>query len=409
MAATLGNGTDKPADERDRQAAASRRAGTTYDRAMADTQERSGIRLGSVVGVPVILQRSWFVVAGVLMLLVGPQVTSFVPSVQGAAAYAVALAFAGLLLASVFLHELAHALVARAVGTPPTDIVLDLWGGHTAFAREVPTAGRSILVAAVGPLTNGLIAALAFLALGSVRPGGVAEVLALLLAWSNGFVAVLNALPGLPLDGGRVLEGVVWAATGARTTGTSVAGWCGRIVAVGVVGWLVGLPLVRGQRPGVVTVVWVLAVAWMLWQGASQAIRYAGWLRIAASVNAGRLMTPAVTVPSTATVADARAASHTQPADRPVPCVVVLDIYGRPAGVLDDAAFGSVPPQRADLVGVGAVARTLPQVQLRPDLSGEELVARLRADPSGEYVVVDGGRVVGVLSWSAVAAAVAAR
>jgi hypothetical protein len=79
------------------------------------------------------------------------------------------------------------------------------------------------------------------------------------------------------------------------------------------------------------------------------------------------------------------------------------------AGVLDDEALGSVPPQRAGLVGVSAVARPLPAVMLDPGLAGEELVARLQATPAGEYPVADGSRVVGVLSWRVVAAAVQRR
>jgi Zn-dependent protease len=374
---------------------------------MADTEQRPGIRLGSVAGTPVLMQRSWFVIVAVLTFVLGPQVRTYVPGIGTGAAYGVALAFSGLLLASVFLHEVAHALTAQAVGTPPTEIVLDLWGGHTAFSHEVPTPGRSILVAVVGPVTNGLIAVGALLAYRSTTQGSIAHVLLLLVWTTNGFVAVLNALPGLPLDGGRVLEGVVWALTRSRTTGTLVAGWAGRVVAVVVVLWLLGRPFVEGNRPGLVAVVWVLFVASMLWQSAGQAIRYAGWRRVAAFVSAGRLMTPAVPVPSSASVADARAAAMTS---RGAPAtVVVLDIYGRPAGVVDEAAFASVPPERAGLVPVSAVARTLPQVLLSPDLSGEDLVARLQQVPAGEYPVVDGDRVVGVLTWATVAAAVGGR
>ncbi len=374
---------------------------------MAETRERAGIRLGSVGGTPVVLQRTWFVIAGVLTFVLGPQVRSFVPGIGTGAAYVVALAFSALLLGSVFLHELAHALTAQAVGTPPTEIVLDLWGGHTGFSQEVPSPGRSILVAVVGPVTNGVIAVLALLAYRSTTEGSIAYVLTLLLWTSNGFVAVLNALPGLPLDGGRVLEGIVWAVTRSRTAGTLVAGWTGRVVALVVVYWLLVRPFLAGQPPGLVSVVWVLVVAGMLWQSAGQAIRYAGWRRVAAFVSAGRLMTPAVTVASSASVADARAVAVSAGGGPTV--VVVLDIYGRPAGLVDEAAFSSVPAERADLVPVSAVARTLPQVLVDPELAGEDLVARLQAAPAGEYPVVDGDRVVGVLSWATVAAAVAGR
>lgn len=373
-------------------------------------ERTSGFPLGRVAGTPVVLRRSWFVIAVVVAFLLGPTVVDLVPGIGVSAAYLVALGFAGLLLASVFLHEVAHALAARSVGIPPTEIVLDLWGGHTAFDREAPTPGRSVYVAAVGPLTNGLIAVASFGLWRTTSEGSVAYVVTLLLASSNGLVAVLNALPGLPLDGGRVLEGLVWALTRSRTTGTLVAAWAGRLVAVGIVTWFLVLPLLRGQRPGIVTAVWVAAIAWMLWQQASAAVRYAGWQRVAARVSAGRLMAPAVAVPAEATVADAVSAAVAGGATlgRPV-TVVVVDGSARPVAVVDEAALRAVPPDRTAWTPVAAVARALPPTVLAADVAGDQLVAALQAAGAAEYAVVDGGRVVGVLSRQAVAAAVAGR
>ncbi|WP_088319023.1 site-2 protease family protein [Kineosporia sp. R_H_3] len=387
---------------------------------MAQTQappEHAGsFRLGSVAGTPVYLRRSWFFIAVVIAFLVGPQVASYVDGIASSAAYLVGLGFAALLLGSVFLHELAHAVAARAVGTPPTDIVLDLWGGHTAFSEEIRTPGRSILVAGVGPLTNGALAVVCGLLAAVATDGGVVRGILLMLAYTNGFVAVLNALPGLPLDGGRVLEGIVWALSRSRTTGTVVAGRIGQAVAVLVVAWFVVRPLAQGYQPGVITVLWSAAIGWMLWRGATGSIRYARFRRAAQDVVVGRLMRPAVTVSGAASVADARAAVHavrppSPPATGvvpPEPLVVVLDGYGNPVGIVDETAAAAVPPERAGLVQVASVGRGLPPLVLSPHLSGEDLLARLRETPAAEYAVVDGGRVVGVLDWRTVAAVVGA-
>ena len=103
----------------------------------------AGLRIGRVLGAPVVLQPSWFLVAGVVTLLFQPRVAEALPGI-GSGAFAVAFAYALLLLLSVFLHELAHAVAARAVGTPPTHIALDVWGGHTALAQEVPSPVRRV-------------------------------------------------------------------------------------------------------------------------------------------------------------------------------------------------------------------------------------------------------------------------
>ena len=378
-----------------------------------DEHARS-IRLGSVAGTPVYLKRSWFLIAAVVTFLAGPTVQREAPGIGTSSAYLVALGFALLLLGSVFLHEVAHAVVARAAGVPPTDIVLDLWGGHTAFEREMPSPWRSVAVAAAGPATNGLIALVAGLGWAGAERGSVTWVVLALLTTSNGLVAALNALPGLPLDGGRVLEGLVWALTGSRTRGTVVAGRAGQVVAVAVVGWFVVRPVLQGYGTSVLSLVWSGAIAWMLWQGATGAVRYARFRQAAQSVVVGRLMRPAVAVSGVASVSDVRAVLHPYlpraGASGPVPpppLVVVLDGYGRPAGVVDETALAAVPPERSGLVTVGSVARGLPAVTLPAGMAGEELVGALQASPAAQYAVMDGGRVVGVLDTGAVAEALA--
>jgi Zn-dependent protease len=366
--------------------------------------DQKGLRLGTILGAPVLLMPSWFAVAAVVTLVYAPQVSSSLPEL-GNAALAVAAMFALVLLFSVFLHELAHAVAARAVGVPPTHIVLDLWGGHTAFSRELPTPGRSVLVALVGPATNGVIAVVAWMVLGTLDEQGVTRLLVMATATSNAFVALFNALPGLPLDGGRALEGVVWRITGDRAVGTLAAGWCGRAVALALVVWSLVLPLLDGRVPDLTTAIWLLLIAGLLWHGAGQAVAVGRWRRRAPSVTVERLLRPATTVPSAATVADVTAAAlAAEVAD-----VVLLDIYGRPAGVIDDPAAATVPAPRTADVAASAVARTLPaDAVLDAGLGGDALIERLQATRHPEYAVIDGqGQIIGVVVWQDVADMVA--
>lgn len=356
--------------------------------------------MGRVLGVPVILKPSWFVIAAAVTVAFAPSVRNRIPGIGGGA-YGVSFCIAVLLLLSVLMHELAHAAAAHAAGSPASAVVLDVWGGHTSFAEETAGPWRSGAVAAVGPLSNGLIAALAWVGLPSAS-GGVARLLALATVQTNILVAVFNALPGLPLDGGRVLEAVVWRLARNRQTGSIAAGWCGRGVAVGLVCWAVGvLPL---RRPGVVGAGWLILVAVLLWQGATHAIRLARWRRRAPTVSARGLLRPAVPVPSDATVAAATdAASQAGASD-----VVVLDIYGRPAAIVDAGEAAGVPVERVGQVPAGSVAHVLPTgAVVTLDLAGERLIETLEGAPSARYVVVDdAGRVVGILAWDDVAAAV---
>jgi Zn-dependent protease len=359
---------------------------------------RPGIAVGRVGPVPVYLRPSWFLVAALITLLFAPGIRSAVTVAPGLE-YLIALGFAVLLLLSVFIHELAHAGAAAATGTPATHIVLDLWGGHTAFGEESAGPWRSIGVSVVGPLSNAVLALVAEGVVLLGQPHGITRLLLEALMTSNLVVAGFNALPGLPLDGGRVLEALVWWGTGDRHAGTLVAGWSGRLVAAGLVVWTV-LGVIGGGHP-LTSGLWLLLIAGLLWQGAGQAISAAHWFRRADRAQIDELLQPAVAVPSTATVATALFAASEIGAR----AVVILDVYGRPAAIVDERSAADVPASRADQVGAAAVAHPLGEgAVLEAGLFGDALIQRLQAHPAARYAVTDRQeRVIGVLDWEDVA------
>lgn len=374
----------------------------------ADGTRPAGIRVGSVLGAPVLLRASWFVVVGLVAVAFYPTVVRTMPGSHPLQVLLVAGSFALVLFASVFLHEVAHALTARAVGSPPSFIVLDVWGGHTAFSADLLTPARSIVVAAAGPLANIVLAGTGWALRTQVDPWNVPGLLLFAMFFSNAFVAAFNALPGLPLDGGRILEGVVWAARGERATGTLAAGWGGRLVAAAVAGYAVLWPLLTRTRPDLFSTVWILAVAALLWRGAGQTVRLGQWRRRAPGVTVRSLLRPATGVSADTTVADALALGERHE----VSDLVVLDGDGRPTALLDRDAAAGVPPDRAAGLPVGEFARTLEQdAVLTDDLAGDPLVERMQESPHEEYAVLDSasGEVVGVLLWQDVAARVAGR
>lgn len=235
-----------------------------------------GWRIGTLRGVPVYLGRTWPIIAVLIVMLFGPQLQRILPEL-GARAYVVAFAYAVLLLISVLVHEASHALMGQARGYHVSRIVADLWGGHTAYDTADSTPGSSALVAVVGPLSNGVLALGAWVLLRGM-PSGVPSLLIGAIAWTNGFVALFNLLPGLPLDGGFLVDALVWKITGSRSKGMVVAGWCGRIMTILIVVWAVVLPTFRGERPSLTTVIWALLIGGFLWVGASSAIN-AGKMR----------------------------------------------------------------------------------------------------------------------------------
>lgn len=316
-----------------------------------------GWQIGRLAGVPVYLGRSWFVVAVVIIGLFGPVAADVLPSLGGWA-YAIAGVFAILLLVSVLVHEAAHALVGRACGYQVARIVADFWGGHTAYDSRDATPGRSALVAIAGPLANAALAGIGWLGLQVVDRG----VIFLLLAgftYSNAFVAAFNLLPGLPLDGGFLVDSAVWKATGSRAMGMLVAGWCGRLVTLALVWWAIGVPLMSGDRPSLTRLIYAVLIGSFLWVGASESVQVGRARRRLEKVTVSQVARVARVVPVGTPLAQVLPATPTPAREQPV--LVVADLSGRALGLLDPTAGARVPPELLWTTPVEAVLRRLPE------------------------------------------------
>jgi Zn-dependent protease len=301
----------------------------------------AGIPLGRLGGIPVILSWSWFVIAAATVALYTPVLLDAYPR-MGALNYAAAFGFALALAASVLLHELAHAWTGRAFGWPTDRIVLTLLGGHTSFGDVRGTPLASAAMSLAGPVANLVLGLAGWAVLRAVDPApGLGWALLELTAWANVIVGVFNLLPGLPLDGGRVVEALVWAATGRETRGTVVAAWAGRVLAVALAAWSVLSGLWREPT----TLLLFLLVAAFMWQGAGAALRRAVALGRLHGVSAAALAEPAVVVPVDASLAETdRFVMARRPSGPgPIPHVVALGSDRKPAGVLDPAAANAVP------------------------------------------------------------------
>lgn len=369
---------------------------------------REGITLGTVRGTPVILANSWFLIAGLTVVVFGPQLTNAYPAL-GWRGYVVAFAYSLLLLFSVFVHELAHALSAKMYKWPTHKIVLNLWGGHTEFDFDKATPGKAVVVAFAGPLTNLALAALTYPLIERLPPAtsmaeAVISILANIFMWANLLIGAFNVLPGLPLDGGRLVESIVWKATGSQEKGTVAAGWAGRIIVVALVLVVIGLPLSRGDRPEIMNLVIVLLLAGFLWAGASASIKGASIRLRLPAISAGELCVPAVGAQSDWSVAQLWSLRAARPG---VP-IVICSSDGRPSGVVDEFALKNVPAQVAGHTLASAVARRLSTGAYVPQsATGHDLVEYLSALPDKEYAVIDqSGRVIGLLSQAKVVSAI---
>lgn len=378
--------------------------GTQGQPVKSEATRKDGIPLGRIAGIPVVLAYSWFIIAGFTVIVYGPVLERNNPHL-GVAAYFVAFAYAVLLLISVLVHELAHALTAKIYHWPTEKIVLNLWGGHTQFESFTASPGRSVLVALAGPAANFVLAGGGWVLLTAGHLSGVADILANIFVWANLLIGIFNVLPGLPLDGGRLVESAVWKVTGSQEKGTVAAGWSGRIIVVALVVWFVALPLLSGERPDISLMLITVLVGGFLWVGATASIQHARLRGRLQLVAAGALAEPAVGLPETATVAQLlELAPLSVSTARARPAVVVCGPDGRPMGVVDDGAVALVPTAAAAATPLTAVSYPLGDGAYVPEWScGQELLEYLAQLDGQVYAVVDlDGAVTGLLRQSTV-------
>ena len=381
-------------EERSRTARSNRRPG---DQARPD-QARPDARLGIIIarpfGIPVYISPWWFLVAAVLVVLYSNS-GSLPGTVQGEVPrYLVAVAFVVLLYLSVLVHELSHSVVARGFGLPVRRILLYPLGGFSEIEQEPPTPGKEFLVSAAGPAMS--------LALAGIGIGvnvlfdfrGIPRVLIDRVILANLVVGVFNLLPGLPLDGGRVLRAGLWKLTGKNGYSTVLAAWAGRAIAVALV--LVAIAG-RGGPFGIDgDGIWFVAIGAFMWMSAGQALRSAKVRERLPALQARALARRAIPIPSSLPLAEAiRRADLAQ-----ARALVVVDHDAKPIAIVNEGAVIATPEQRRPWIDAGSLARTLdPDMILSADLSGMDLIEAVRRAPASEYLLVEpSGQVYGVLA-----------
>ncbi|MFI0239380.1 site-2 protease family protein [Streptomyces sp. NPDC016845] len=365
---------------------------------------RGGILMGRPFGVPVYVAPSWFLVAALITWVFGGQLDRVLPEL-GAARYLVSLFFAVAFYASVLVHELAHTVAALRFKLPVRRIQLQFFGGVSEIEKESETPGREFVLAFVGPLLSLVLSGVFYLGLMAVEPGTVPGVLLAGLMVSNLIVAAFNLLPGLPLDGGRMLRAVVWKITGKPMSGTIAAAWVGRALAVAV---LIGLPLLTqtgalggdpedvGGMDTVTDALLAAILAAIIWTGAGNSLRMARLREHLPELRARTLTRRAVPVEPATSLAEALRRANESGAR----ALVVVDPDGEPRSLVREAAIVGVPEHRRPWVAVSGLAQDLTDgMRVSAELAGEDLLDTLRATPATEYLVVENnGAIYGVLS-----------
>ena len=351
------------------------------------------VRLGRIAGVKVGLH--WSLLVMVVLVATGLADNRFALEAPGhsGAAYAVAGILTSIgLLVGVLLHELGHAVVARRRDLTVDGITLSWMGGVTRIEGETGSAGTELLVAGVGPLTSALAGgALWLVRIGAAHWGANDLVLAALgwLAWINLTLAAFNILPAAPLDGGRVLHAVVWAAGRDRWRATRVAAGTGVLLGGAIV--VLGLVVTERNRD-LFDGLLIGFIGW--WLASARNELGAGAVhRALDGVRAADVMRPVGEAPGWITI---RAFVEQYSGPRPGWVWLLRDWDGHYGGVLVGDALAAVPYPHWDIARPMDVA--LPVSATAGAAPDEDALAALaRTGGRQLLLVVSGDRTLGAL------------
>ena len=353
------------------------------------------VKLGRLFGIPLEVDTSWFFV----FFLVSSTLTlNYFPAAlpdRGPVTYVVlgfvtALAFFG----SLVLHEIAHSLVARAGGLRISRVTLFLFGGVSQMEDEPKGPGHEFWMALAGPATSLLIAVLFGAAAYGARAAGMADIVRVpveYLALINVSLAVFNLLPGFPLDGGRMLRALLWAITKDLLKATK---WASRL-GQGLGMFLIAIA-VLGVLQGTFNLVWFAVMGWFLANLAAGAYRQQLVRTELAAVPVGRIMSsPAVLVPADVSLEEMAHSYFLGGRHSRYP--VVSD--GRVIGVIDLARLNEVPrPDWPTVTVADVAARDLADIVVGADRTVDSVLALLEPDGPGAVLVVEGGRLAGIVT-----------
>jgi Zn-dependent protease/predicted transcriptional regulator len=373
---------------------------------------RGDFKVGRIFGVDIYIDWSWLFI---FFLVAWSLSTNFIllrPDWGAVQSWFLAIIAALLFFACVLLHELAHALVAKAQGVPVKSITLFLFGGVANIQREPSSPGAEFLVAIAGPITSFIIGVI-FLAVagastisidtmtGPATTVVVLSPLSTLMLWLgsvNILLGIFNLVPAFPLDGGRILRSVFWKITGNLRKATRWASAIGQVIA-----WLLifaGIMMVFGVYipflgVGLINGLWLAFIGWFLYRAAILSYEQLIVKDILHDVSVARVMrSNPTTVPSNITISKLVYDYLMQTGEDAFP---VVD-NGQLVGMVSVEEVRAIPRDAWETQTVMDVMKPIHELDVAtPDEDAAAALEQLMKRDMRQLPVVRDGRLAGVI------------
>ena len=354
--------------------------------------------LGRIAGIEIGLHYSWLIIAVLLTLSLGGHFAEVNPNWSAAVVWAASIVTGVLFFASIVLHEMAHALVARSRGLPVRAITLFALCGVASIEKDAADAKTEFWMGIAGPLASvgiGLMCAGLAYASGwglNLTPDSPPMAVLVWLGYINVMLAAFNMIPGFPLDGGRVLRAVIWWATGQADRATKIAARIGQGVAITFM--VFGLwQFLGGSGFGGL---WMALIGWFLLDAAGSAYAQVDLIAGLRGLRVGDIVSEeCVTLDPRMTLQTFADDYVLRTGQR---CFVVRE-GGRIAGLITPADLRHVERERWPVTPVRDVMRPVSSLRtVTPETSVADALHQMGRDDVNQLPVMSDGEMRGMLS-----------
>jgi len=361
---------------------------------------KAQIKLGRIFGVEIGLHYSWFIIALLITFSIADQFRLNNPDWSDSLRWGLALVTAVLFFVSIVAHELSHAVVAKARGLPVRAITLFALGGVAQIEKEAADAKTEFWMGIVGPITSfviGLICLGITLALGWTPPNFPQQPLPAILMWLgviNIGLAIFNMIPGFPLDGGRVLRGLLWWITGNARRATTIAARVGQVIAFLMI--IYGVMQFFGGAG--INGLWLAFIGWFLLSASRESYAQMMVTEGLRGLRVADVMTSEYTAIDAYLNLQTFAEEYLMRSGRRF---FVVMINNRPAGIITPHEINEVPRARWPYTTVADVMRPLDRTRtVEPETPVTEALEVMASQDLNQLPVISGGALAGLISRS---------
>jgi Zn-dependent protease/predicted transcriptional regulator len=361
---------------------------------------KAQIKLGRIFGVEIGLHYSWLLIALLITFSLAGTFQQNNPGWSDGLRWGLAIVTAILFFASIVVHELSHALVAKLRGLPVRSITLFALGGVAQIEKEAADAKTEFWMGIIGPITSfvlGVVCLAITIALGWTPPDFPHRPLPAMLMWLgliNIGLAAFNMIPGFPLDGGRVLRGIIWWITGNAKRATTIAARVGQVIAFAMIVYGV-FQFFRGTG---INGLWMAFIGWFLLSASRESYAHMVISEGLRGLRVGDVMSRDFPIVDSYTNLQTFAEENLTRTGRRF---WVVTLNAQPEGIITPTEIGAVPRNRWPYTTVADVMRPLDSTRtVNPNTPVTEALEVMAQQDLNQLPVVNERGLAGLISRS---------